>query len=231
MLGLTLTKTHRRALQQWGEEEHASREREAGLHQALVEKDKQLAEQDKLINSTERMEVLGDLEAGLNLVQAYQRVLSMMSLSDPNIIKANALLEKYGKKGDPNATILGAQPRGITTSEDIKERIGGASGEFVFDPTSPKTRWQQEEEYWGAEAYGSGNVRIEAEAVDEGDEKEVGYTRARIRFVDTDGVIPPALAAAISTTEEALRDGEPAPVTDGNTGETVLVEPIPHDHP
>lgn len=211
MLGLTRTKTHRRAIAEQAETFAAM---EASLHKVLVEKDGQLAEQDALINSTERMTVLGDLEEALNLMQAYQRVLSMMSLSDPNIIKANALLEKYGKKGDPNATYLGAQTRGESSSRDLMGRIpesygritpvapqgrvlarGESSGEniehpddergeFVFDPASSKTRVEQEEEYWGDEAYGSGTVRIEAVPIDEGEDKEPGYTRARIQFVD-----------------------------------------------
>lgn len=219
MFGLVLKRTHRRALQQWGEEEHASRDREAGLHKLLVEKDGQLREQDALINSTERMQVLGDLEEALNLMQAYQRVLSMMSLSDPNIIKANALLEKYGKKGDPNATYLGAQTRGKSTSQDLLGKIPDSydafahhasaeiptskGDEFVFDPASPKTRQEQEEEYWGEEAYGSAHIRIEAEAIDEGGKKEPGYTRASVRFVDLNAEEPPVLTAAKATTEGA----------------------------
>ena len=231
MFGLVRKKTHEEALRAWGNAEHAFREEEGRLGGIITEQEQTIHQQQQVLGSTERNAVLIDLETALNLIEAYQRALSILSASDPNLAKANAFLEKFNRKGDPNATILGAQPRGITASEDITERIGGAHGEFVFDPKSPKNRWEQEEEYWGAEAYGSGNVRIEAEAIDEGDEKEVGYTRARIRFVDASAEEPPALTAAKATTEEAQRDGGPTPVEDGNTGEVVFVEPIPHDHP
>ncbi len=176
MFGLVLKKTHREVLRLWGEEEHAWRANEAALHKLLDEK-------DTLINSTERKKVLDDLELALNLVQAYQRALSMVSASDPNIIKANALLEKWGKHGDPHATYLGATatPPPATYSE------------FKLDSTSIKSRLEQKEEFYGEEAYGSATVRIEAVPIEEED-KEPGYTRARIRFVDVeeDPVVDPA---------------------------------------
>lgn len=148
-----------------------------------------LQEAERVLHSTEREKVLADLETALNLIQEYQRVLSQMSASDPNIIKANALLEKWGKKGDPNATYLGAQQRVPSWSgnESIRDEFSTV--------IPPKTRWEREEEEYGDEAYGSGNVRIEAEAIDEGDEKEPGFTRAHIRFVDLDEE-PEALTAA-----------------------------------
>ena len=200
MFGLVRKKTLDKTLRLWGLAEHAFREEEERLGGIIGEK-------ERLINSTERKTILADLELALNLMQAYQRALSLVSASDPNIIKANALLEKYGKQGDSNATILGAQPRGKVASKDIADRIAQAHGEFVFDSASSKSRWEQEEEYYGAEAYGSGTVRIEAEPIDEGDDKEPGYTRARIRFVDMDAPEdPPVLVAAKATTEDASQE-------------------------
>jgi len=211
MLGLTRTKTHRRIIAEQGETFAA---REASLHKVLVEK-------DAILNSTERNRVLADLEEGLNLIEAYQRALSILSASDLNIIRANAFLEKFNRKGDPNATYLGAQTRGKSSSRDLMGTVPDSYGafkrpgpaevptpkgdEFVFDPASSKTRIEQEEEYWGAEAYGSGHIRIEAEAIDEGDEKEPGYTKANVRFVDLRAEEPPVLAAAKATTEDAAK--------------------------
>ncbi len=184
MFGLVLKRTHREALRLWGKEEHAWRVNEGSLHKLLVEK-------DQLLNSTEREKVLVDLESALNLIQAYQRALGIGSLSDPNIIKANALLEKWGKKGDPQATYFGFQTQGKFSSKDLLRKIPDPTPvteapEFAFDPTSSKNRTEQEEDYWGDEAYGSATVRIEVAAVDEGDDKEPGYTRAQVRFVDID---------------------------------------------
>jgi len=187
MFGLVRRKTHEEALHQWGVEEHAHRAEENRLLDIIIE-------QDKILNSTERAKVLANLEEALNLIEAYQRALSILSASDPNIIRANAFLEKFNRKGDPNATILGAKP------------------EFEFDPTRTKkvpggmttmTRQEQEEEYWGDEAYGSGMVRIEAVPIDEGELKEPGYTRATIRFVDAAPEELAVLAAARSTTDDA----------------------------
>lgn len=192
MLGLTRTKTHRRAIEEQAETFAA---REASLHAVLVEK-------DAILNSTERNKVLTDLETALCLIEAYQRALSIVGASDPNIIKANAFLEQFNRKGNPSATILGAQNQGKVSSFEIANAIreareeGTAREEFVFDPTRmhekkypdeeprPVTRQEQEEEHWGDEAYGSWGVRIEAVPIDEGENKEPGYTRARIQFVD-----------------------------------------------
>jgi hypothetical protein len=75
---------------------------------------------------------------------------------------------------------------------------------------SPQTRidshipqWEREEKEWGYEAYAKGNVRIEAEAIDEDDGKEPGYTRARVSIFDSELEDSPALAAAKAVTEEA----------------------------
>jgi hypothetical protein len=71
-------------------------------------------------------------------------------------------------------------------------------------------QWEREEKEWGDEAYGSGNVVITAKAIDEGDDKEPGYTRASMHFAEDEDKDPPALAAAKATTEEA---GFPEPDT------------------
>lgn len=173
MLGLTRTKTHRRAIAEQAETFAA---REASLHAVLVEK-------DAILNSTERNKVLTDLETALCLIEAYQRALGIVGASDPNIIKAIAFLEQVSSFEIANAI------------HEAREE-GTAREEFVFDPTRmhekkypdeeprPVTRQEQEEEHWGDEAYGSGTVRIEAVPIDEGEDKEPGYTRARIQFVD-----------------------------------------------
>lgn len=124
----------------------------------LTEKDRLLTEKDRVLNSTERMKVLADLELALNLIQAYQRALILVSASDPNIIKADALLEKWNLKGEANATYLGFR-KNSSALDPILER---------------------EEKDWEYGAYGSGNVSITAEAIDEGGDKEPGYTRARV---------------------------------------------------
>src|SRR5208282_4098746 len=159
MFGLVRRKTHEEALHQWGVEEHAHRAEENRLLDIIIE-------QDKILNSTERAKVLANLEEALNLIEAYQRALSILSASDPNIIRANAFLEKFNRKGDPNATYLGAQTRGKSSSKDLMGTVPDSYGafkrpgpaevptpkgdEFVFDPASSKTRIEQEEEYWGA---------------------------------------------------------------------------------
>ena len=165
-------KKHQAVLDEWGHEEH-------NWHEIFSEQDAKIDEQAAILKSSEREQVLTDLETSLKLIQQYQRSLSMISASDPNITAANRLLKKYGLKGDPNATYLGA------TSHPLK------------------SKWQEEEERWGDEAYGSGTVRIEAEAIDEGENKEPGYTRGRIQYTDLDAEDPPILAAAKATTEEA----------------------------
>lgn len=187
MFGLVRKKTYEKALQTWGEDEQRWRQEEERLGGIIAEK-------DKVLTSTEREKVLADLELALNLIQAYQRALSMISASDPNIIRANALLEKWGKKGDPHATYLGA------TSAPTSR------GSFAMDPTSTKSRWDQEEEFYGDEAYGTATVRVEAEPIDEGEDKEPGYTRARIRFVDVEDEEPEILTAAKATTSDRTED-------------------------
>jgi hypothetical protein len=147
-----------------------------------------LSNQVAILKSTERNKVLDDVQSALALIQQYQRALSMISTSDPNITKANRLLRKYGLKGDPSATYLGA------TSSMLKKQ------------------WQEEEEKWGDEAYYSGYARIEAEVIDEGEDKEPGYTRARIHFSESDlaeaeDQDPSILTAAKATTEEAYFPG------------------------
>ncbi len=197
MFGLILKRTHRRALQQWGEEEHAHRAEENRLLDIIIK-------HDKVLRSTERNKVLADLELALNLVQAYQRALVIASASDPNIAKANALLRRWGKQGEPAATYLGARRNG-----DWNETMGTPpppSKSFAGPTPEASERWKREEEEWGDEAYGQAHVRIEAEALDEGDAKEPGYTRASIRFVDVDTKEPSALVTAKATTEDAAKE-------------------------
>ena len=174
-------KQYQREIDGWFEEEAAWLRRERELEDTIAEK-------DAVLKSTEREKVLTDLQAALNLVRGYQHSLSIASYSDPQIIEANALLEKYGMKGEGSATYLGFKQAGAVqvpraTHPDHVELDG-----LLGQPSTerPETLWEREEKKWGAEAYGSGNVRIEAVALDEGDDKEPGYTRAHVQFVDLD---------------------------------------------
>jgi hypothetical protein len=160
-------KRHHEVLDQWGHAEHQWRE-EAG------ELGKTIEDQAKLLSSTEREKVLRDLQDALNLIRDYQRVLATIGTADPQISKANALLGRYGMQGEASASYLG-----FKRVEGYKEPRAEESPERL----SPEW-WQQEEKRWGSEAYGEAHVRIEAEAIDEGDDKEPGYTRARLSFVD-----------------------------------------------
>ncbi len=173
------------------------------LQDLIKRQDNIITEQDKKLASTERAKVLSELQEALHLIQTYQRALASLSAADPNILQANALLERWDIKPEASATYLGLskdspaldfilRPENIGTScsDDWKEKIN------VPDPLPPKhfsgpspqaiNRWKLEEEEWGDQAYGSGKVRIEAEAIEEGDDKEPGYTRANIRYVDPD---------------------------------------------
>lgn len=162
-------KRHHEVLDQWGHAEHEWRE-EAG------ELGKTIEDQAKLLSSTEREKVLRDLQDALNLIRDYQRALATIGTADPQISKANTLLERYGMKGEESASYLGFQRVG-----GVKEPRAEKSPERL----SPEW-WQQEEKRWGAESYGEARVRIEAKAIDESDDKEPGYTRASMRFVDLD---------------------------------------------
>lgn len=186
-------KRYEREIDGWIEEENSWLEHERNLEGTV-------AEQTKVLKSTEREKVLADLQSALNLMRSYQRSLSTMSASDPQIVEANALLEKYGMQGEPAATYLGFQRKGAVheprmTHEDRIELEALLDPPTVKPTEPPKTRWEREEEEYGDEAYGKGNVRIDAEAIDEGDDKEPGYTRARIHFVDVDAE-PAALTEA-----------------------------------
>lgn len=178
-------KEHRRVLDQWGKDEHDAREQVEELAATNRAQRKSIAEKDTILQSTERRTILADLEKALNLVVGYQRALSTIGASDSQISEANLLLERYGLKGVENASYLGFQRRGdIQEPREKAETVVGLEKLTSAPEETGLDRWRREEEIWGEEAYGSGVVRIEAEAVDEGDDKEPGYTRARIRFVD-----------------------------------------------
>jgi hypothetical protein len=144
----------------------------------LAERDALIREYEERWRSPDGVKVLHDFQDALNMVREYQRVLHLSSMPDPVIERANKLLSSWGMrpysdsnlgfKADPTTGEVAARP---INSPPPKEE-------------SLEERLEREEEEWGEEAYGSGRVRIEAEAIDEGDEKEPGYTRARIRFVD-----------------------------------------------
>lgn len=159
-------KRHEKTLDRWHQEQQGRRKEATGLREKIED-------QDARLSSTEREKVLRDLQDALNLIRDYQRVLAIIGTADPQISKANALLERYGMQGEASASYLG-----FRRVEGLKEPRAEESPERL----SPEW-WAQEEKRWGAEAYGEGNVRIEVEALDEGDEKEPG-TRAKLHFVD-----------------------------------------------
>lgn len=160
-------KRHQKGIDEFFAKEDAWLLRECKL-EAMIE------DQAKLLGSTEREKVLRDLQDALNLIRCYQRVLATIGTADPQISKANTLLERYGMQGEANASYLGFQRIGGFKEPRAEESPMRLSSEW----------WAQEEKRWGAAAYGKGNVRIEVEALDEGDEKEPGYTRAKLHFVD-----------------------------------------------
>jgi hypothetical protein len=162
-------KRHHEVLDQWGHAEHEWRE-EAGKLGKTIE------DQDARLRSTEREKVLRDLQEAFNLILGYQRALATVGTADPQISKANALLERYGLQGEASASYLGFKRVEGFKEPRAEESPGRLSPEW----------WAQEEKRWGTEAYGEANVRIEAEAIDDGDDKEPGYTRAAVRFVDLD---------------------------------------------
>jgi hypothetical protein len=186
-------KKYQEALNEWGREEHFWNEVSDDLIAEIEEK-------EKVLKSPEREKVLVDLEEALNLVQAYQRALDILSAADPNITRANDLLRRWDKAPESKTYL------GMRTHADWDEHMGEPPPQvktFMGPRPEAVARWKREEEAWGDEAYGSGHVRIEAKAIDEGDEKEPGYTRAHIRYADLDAEDPPLLAAAKATTEEA----------------------------
>lgn len=153
--------------------------------QARVIKELERHKQDKnaILKSTEREQVLFDLQSALNLIRDYQHAYVMLSMADPKISQANALLQKYGIAIEEHATYLGFKRTADFHEPDVGD--GTAVDLATIAPQGrPKTHWEREEEKWGAEAYGSGTVRIEAEVIDEGEDKEDGFTRAKISFYD-----------------------------------------------
>ena len=182
-------------------------EREDRWNEIFQRERSKVNDQAAILKSGERKRVLADLNEALNLVQAYQHALDILSAADPNITRANALLRRWNKAPESKTYL------GMRTHADWNEHMGELPPQVkTFTGPNPEAidRWKQEEEVWGDEAYGSGHVRIDAEVIDEGDNKEPGYTRARIRYVDLEEDELPILAAAKATTKEA---GFPEPDT------------------
>lgn len=176
-------KKHHRVLDEWGAMERELRDEIESLGSTVAEQQGNIAAKDALLKSTEREQVLFDLQNALNLIRDYQRSFNVAAVADPKISQANALLKKYGIECEESASYLGFQRTVSFHEPDVSD--GTAVDLAAIAPTEkPKKRWEREEEEWGDEAYGSGTVRIEAEAIDEGDDKEDGYTRARINFYD-----------------------------------------------
>lgn len=159
------------------------------LRNSLLQKGKDLLEKDKILYSSERKKIILDLQTTLNLIRSYQRSLSMVGIADPNIVEANILLEKYGMKGDSEASYLGSKelkPKIYINKDDILNIQDHSSSLLQDRDKRIQDQWTKEEEEWGDEAYGKCNIGISAEAIDEGDAKEFGYTRAHVKFVYLD---------------------------------------------
>jgi hypothetical protein len=206
MFGLTRTKKYEEVV----EDLKATR-----LEKARIDLDRwdilfELHQAEHLLKGTERQKVLADLQDALNLIIGYQRALHTIAAADPNVMKADALLKRWGMKSETQSYLGAKRPHPAEPSKQKQTVVDLASitetGKDLLD------RLKQEEEKWGDEAYGSAHVRIEAEAIDEGEEKEPGYTRARVRFVDVGEDDPPALKAARETTrglfEEFINDSD-----------------------
>lgn len=188
-------KKYKAALDDWGREE-------SNWHEIFSEQDAKIDEQAAILKSSEREKVLVDLEEALNLVQTYQRALDILSAADPNITRANDLLRRWDKLPESKTYL------GMRTHADWDEHMGEPPSQtktFVGPRPEAIDCWKQEETEWGDEAYGSGHVRIEAEALDEGSNKEPGYIRARIQYIDLDAEESPVLAVAKAITNEASR--------------------------
>lgn len=149
-----------------------------------------LLEAQKRLQSTERHKVLADLEEALTLIAGYQHALTVLCAADPQVLKADALLERW---------------------------------EVILPSRYLHSSLKEEEDKWGNEAYGKITLGIESEVIDEGDKKEPGYTRARIRVVDKTIPEPEELKVAHESTEEA----EPS---DLKTPPVTAVEKIEYIH-
>jgi len=175
---------------------------EQGHRRVVAQKDAIIKDQDNVIKEYEKRwgsadgkVVLQALQDALNIIRQYQRTLNAVSMADPNHLRANELLERWGMKPysnpDQGGTVASApHPIAPRPNETLEDRLA------------------REEEEWGDEAYGKGTVRIEAEAIDEGDEKEPGITRARIRFVEVpEAPYPSDANTAAEFAREAAKEG------------------------
>lgn len=175
-----------KTLDAWGKVERALHDEIEKLDVLVAEQQGNIEAKDQILKSTEREKVLVDLQSALNMIRDYQRSLSVIGTSDPSILQANTLLEKYGMEGDPGASYLGFKRSGAVKEPRPKQTTEVDLNAIVSKKETLDEYIEREEKVWGEEAYGSGNVRIEARAIDEGDSKEEGYTRAEIGFFDAD---------------------------------------------
>lgn len=179
-------KKHHQVLDEWGSMERNLRNEIESLGGTVAEQQGNITTKDRMLKSTEREKVLVDLQSALNMIQDYQRALAVMSASDPQIIQANTLLEKYGMQGETSASYLGFQ-QGRYLQDKLPEQTEVVDlGNAIPPKETLEERIEREEKIWGEESYGTGNVRIEVEAIDEGNDKEEGTTLGRISFYDAD---------------------------------------------
>lgn len=187
---------HREICQEYFDQ---SFDRLKALGETIEDIEQEIERQDVLLKGTERQKVLTDIQLAVNLVAGYQRALSSLAAADPYVLAADAFLERWGAKSETNSYLGFERPNPFEpapdhqTSMDLDEIIpldGTVMLESKRRELPSRTQIEEEEIRWGEEAYGSANVRIEAVVIDEGDEKEPGYTWAHLQFVDLDAEEP-----------------------------------------
>ncbi len=111
--------------------------------------------------------VLNSLQAALNMIKDYQRNLSTLQAADPQYRDADELLELWGVKPyKQNRIVLG-----------FKEPGGSAIIDHAAAEAKKMLPRQEEEQKWGAEAYGTETIEIIAERTEDGD---------KVHFVPTE---------------------------------------------
>jgi hypothetical protein len=190
-------KKHRAVLDKWGREER-------NWYEIFSEQDAKIDEQTMILNSSERKNVLADLQTALHFIQDYQRSLSLVCAADPHYTKADALLNKYGLQGDIHKVVSGFQATHhdpIIIGIDHQGKAISASTDEIFTTSvgteqELKAQTQEDERVFGDQSYGQESATLMAERTDKGD---------RLFFVPKDEEAPPSVLAARITTEEASK--------------------------
>lgn len=164
-----------------------------GIAQKLSERETLIAEYENRWKSTDGKIVLNDLQSALRLIQEYQRTISIFVAADPHYREADALLERWGMKGDPakivggfTAVPPGEKPTVIEVDEKGKAMGTGPEGygrgrDVVSGPTEPivrgyvgtveeiEARTREDSELFGTQGYGRETALLVTERTEEGD--------------------------------------------------------------